>query len=591
MVVSGVSGAPTLYIMGSRGAADSNAGTLTKLIDATKNWGTNYHANQIVMIVGGTGLTEAQPWRNVVSNDATSLTVDSPWLIQHDTTTEYVVLTDSVSEVTGHGLTAPVTDVQVSEMNGMVLFAQGDAVAIRRMREYNNAGTWTREFADDGTNKCTFLDYKANANKLVFVSFLGSIQFADPVAWSTASHTLSTLVAVGSQNRKATGSIVYQDQDGEEVVWVFKTDIPWIVPKDGTGTDTPYPVHLPEMGTVRDFGNGRASCTNGVYLYFSLKRGVQRYYSGQFDSVGPDLGEAQSMPSTRKGAVSAMVSLPSKYHVAIDGGTGYSSILDSDGWHERYRAPKGLRIKSLAYQPIPGTMPGRMWMYQGNDVLYIPFPSEGPNELESPAYRFTHEFAITGSWMHAGILDVQKMVKSIKISSDDLVAGAQWFELDYRLDTVSDWVTFATPINTYPNQTLDLTSIYGLASKQIQLRLRGYTTSNTKTPVLLATIVYAVLRTDVKYTYPMTFRIMDHEPLLSLREEDTMTGADKLAQVEDWADSSTDSMLMMTSVSPLYHNRLIFLNPPNTWQILHAGQDGNEFRKDVYICTATAQEA
>ena len=591
-VLSGSSGAPSLYMMGDRGSADSNAGQLTKLIDATKTWTTDQHAGKVVKVIAGPGVTEAQPWRYISSNDGTSLTVSPAWEIQHTTATDYVIMGSEVTEISSHGLTAPVTSVLV-DPNGFVAFAQGESVNIRQMAETNSAGTWTRLFGDDGTNKASYLAYEYRANVVVSAlqtaadSSVG-ISFA-PAAMYGVAHVFATEVHV-TYNARLTGLLIYPDQSGDEVAWVMTDTIPYNVPGDGTGTDTPYPVNLPEMRTVRYEKNGSVSCTNGVYLYFNLLNGIQRYYNGQFDSIGPDLDEG--LPEMRRGIVTAMLSLPGKFHVAIDAGANnYSSILDSDGWHERYRAPRNQRIRALGYQVVSGEV-NRMWIYQGGDLLYIPFPSSGANELEEyPDYPYTHEFAIVGSKMHAGILDVQKMLKQIKIMSSNLYAGRCWFEMDYRLNDDETWIAFSTLFTTSPTQSLDLTSLYGIAGKAIQLRIRGYTSDNTQTPILLASIIYAVLRTDVKYSYPLNFRLMDYEPLLSLQEEDTLTAAAKLTLVENWADSSTTSMLLMTSVSPLFHNKLIFLNPPNTWQILHAGQDGNTFRRDVYICSATAQEA
>jgi hypothetical protein len=595
-VISGESGAPTLWMAGDRGAADANTGTLDRLVDATKSWTANMHAGKIVMVIDGPGKEEEQPWRQVVSNAGTYLVVDANWKIEHTTATVYVILGADVTEITGHGLTAPVTDVQVTT-TGIVLFAQGDSVNIRRFREYNNAGAWTREFADDGTNKATFLDYKPQAKKIVKANNADaagdvSIALADPVAWATAGHTFAAAIPIDSKHRKITGTIVYPDTGGTEALYVFKVDIPFVVPATGN----PYPINLAEMRTVRSANNGRASLVHNVYLFFSMQQGLQRYYNGQIDAVGPDLGEG--LPSNRRGPIVALQGYPGKYFAAIDAGaSGYSSILDSDGWHERYRAPLGQRIKAMSFQVIPGAQVDRLWIYQGNDLLYVPFPSETANELEDAAYPYTPEFAVILSRMHAGIFDVQKIIKKIKLQTEGLEIDSTngnrvcWFELDYRLNELEEWTPLNDAFTESPTQMVDLTKQLGIAGKRIQFRVRGYTTDCTKTPVLLAIIVGAVIRTDVKYMYPMQLRLVDHEPLLSGRADDPLTAAEKLKIIEDWADSSTDSMLMMRSVSTLFDDKVIFLNPPTTRQILYKGQDGNDFKKDVFICSASMQEA
>jgi len=236
-------------------------------------------------------------------------------------------------------------------------------------------------------------------------------------------------------------------------------------------------------------------------------------------------------------------------------------------------------------------------MFQGNDLVWLPFPSETANELEDTNYPYTPEFAVVLSRMHAGMFDVQKIVKLIKLQTEQLemetgsIEPVCWFELDYRLNDDEDWTPFDDIFTTSPTQEIDLTEQYGLAGKRLQLRLRGYSTDNSKTPVFLAIIVNAVLRTDVKYMYPMTFRLMDNEPLLTSEEYDPMTAKERLEMVEDWADASSDSMLKMASVSPLFDGKMVFLNPPTTRQVRFNSETDNPFKRDVFVCSVTVQEA
>jgi hypothetical protein len=150
--------ASKLYINGARGAATSNSGDLNYLnAGGSPGWATDEYVGAVVIIIGGAGLAEEQNWRVITGNTSASMRVDAPWKIAQDTTTEFVILGSlKWVEITGHGLTVPVTSILVSSKN-VVYFAQGDSVNMRRMREYNNAGTWTRDFAADGTNKAVFL--------------------------------------------------------------------------------------------------------------------------------------------------------------------------------------------------------------------------------------------------------------------------------------------------------------------------------------------------------------------------------------------------------------------------------------------------
>lgn len=600
-VISGATGAPRLYMAGDRGTADANTGQMSKVIDATKTWSTNQWVGHVVMLTDGTGKLEPNIWRTVTANDASSLTVDVDWTITQDTTTEYVILGTTLTEITGHGLTAPVTSVLVST-TGVIYFAMGDAVTMRRMREYTSTGTWTREFADEtATTKAVHMVYKPQSQKIVIsnnsdasgnVSVTTSTNATIP-DWGTAL-TWGTAVKVDSKYRRITSLVVYPDAAGNEAVWAMKTDVPFMIPSTGN----PYPINLPEMKTVRSPNNGVNPLVNGVYLYFPMLQGLERYYAMQVDDIGPNLGEG--LPVNRRGPIVAMQGYPGKMFIAIDAGTaGYSSIMDSGGWHERYRAPYGQRITAMAFQVVPGTGLDRLWFYQGNDLLFLPFPSDTVNELEDANYPFAPEFSVTLSRMHAGMFDTQKIIKKVKLQTERLEVNDAtgepvcWFELDYRLDANDEWTTIEDPFTVSPNQEVDFTKQYGVSGKRVQFRFRGYSTDAYKTPVFIAIIIGAVLRVDVKNFYgPFTFRLMDDEPSLTLRERDTgMTAAEKLQTLEDWGDASNDSMLLMRCVSGMCDNKMIFLNMGARRQIAFAGTADNPYKSDVYVVSATMQEA
>jgi hypothetical protein len=230
--------------------------------------------------------------------------------------------------------------------------------------------------------------------------------------------------------------------------------------------------------------------------------------------------------------------------------------------------------------------------------------SNGVEELNDSAYTYTCEGAIVLSRMHSGMFDVQKLIRTIKIwadnliwSDDDSTARIQ-INLDYRLDDDTAWTPITGTLIQSPMSTLDMVSVFGLAGKRIQLRLRLQSDDNTKTPILKAAIVEAVLRINAKYMYNMNFRVMDDEPTLTPREMDdnssTAAGNSaltKLAKIEDWADADTDSLLYMTSNSPLYNGKYVFINPPVIRQVATDPDSTRQWTGNMFICSTTAQEA
>lgn len=598
--VSAASGAPKIYMAGDRGAADSNTGNLNKLIDATKNWDTDEHAGYVVMIVDGPGKLEPQPWRTIVSNSPSELILDEDWTIEHTTSTSYVILSPQIREITGHGLTAPITDVLVSP-TGVIYVCMGDSVTVRRLRAFNDSGTW-KDFdnascqADEtATTKATFMVYKPQAKKIVMANnsdtngdvSVNTNTNANIPEWGTAL-TWGTAVPVDDKHRLINSMIVHPDGSGNEAVWILKTDMPFIL-----SSGNPYPAGPEEFRTVRNRKNGRNPLKHDVYLYFPLLQGLQRYYGGTYTDVGPNLGEG--LPENRRGEVACAVGYPGKFMIGIDAGsTRYSSITDSGGWHERYRAPKGKRILSMTFQVVAGEVLDRLWIWQGNDLLYLPFPSSSTNELEDAAYPYAPEFSVELARMHAGMYDVQKMIRYLKLQTERLEADDEgnpltWFELDYKLDDSSEWTKLPVTFTKSPTQEVDFTDIFGLVGKRLRFRIRGYTRDASKTPVFLAIIIFAVMRVDVKAIYGSLDVLCEDDEHIGLRESDGMSAAEKLKMLEDFGDASNDSLLLLRSVSSLFDNKMVFLNVGSRRQI--------RFRKpgmaggDAYVVSISFQDA
>jgi len=120
----------------------------------------SFTVNELVgctlQVVAGKCYSEHPNYRTIISNTTDSITLDSGFLNTPDTTTDVVILgRDLWTEITTTGIANGITSICVA--NEIVYFAQGEDVKIRKMREYNNSGTWTREFDDEGTSKASFM--------------------------------------------------------------------------------------------------------------------------------------------------------------------------------------------------------------------------------------------------------------------------------------------------------------------------------------------------------------------------------------------------------------------------------------------------
>ena len=142
-----------LYLLGYRGVCASNTGNLNYLYDDDASWTNDYWNNDYVYIIGGSGSLEQKTWRRITDTTSDKIyTTGDNWVIDHTTSTEYVIYSHIWSE--WQTLSEPVTDVAV--IGDKVYFCYGNAedgttFRVERYREYNNGGTWTKQLEDDET--------------------------------------------------------------------------------------------------------------------------------------------------------------------------------------------------------------------------------------------------------------------------------------------------------------------------------------------------------------------------------------------------------------------------------------------------------
>jgi len=318
------------------------------------------------------------------------------------------------------------------------------------------------------------------------------------------------------------------------------------------------------MGAIASWKNGRVHGRQGSYLYFSVQNSFWRFYHPNFDDIGPTNDEG--LPTNRQGPVSGFVPYPGRFYISIDAGvSGYSSVLANTGgtsYHESYRAPLGQRIYDIGFQVVPGNSPDRMWILQGADLLYIPFPSETYDPYTDSNYLFTHEGVIEQGEMTAGLYDVFKYWNKQKIRSRNLIRDDEtgimktWMEYDYRVSEDDAWSTLRDPFSISPVEEHELEPDYGVSSQILYGRIRMYSADQTKTPKLLATALSGVTVSEPKFTYEVTVAIglkdKNGDPIDASTVE-TMKILDK------WCGIARP--LRLGSHNPLYDNKRVFLMP------------------------------
>ena len=387
-------------------------------------------------------------------------------------------------------------------------------------------------------------------------------------------YTLGSTDPISIPDTKITGLERYNEP---ETCWVMAED------QIGEIRNNYYqPIPLRELESVRSGDNGKAHLVHDVYLYFSLKDGVDKYYRQHLDDMGPnrDMG----LPNDRQGPIVCMVGYPGRIYAAVDGGDdGYGSVFcyNSGGWHEIYRSRFiGRRIRKLYIQSVPGYIHSRLWISEGSDILWIPIAI---NPLRDANFKYIHESAVISSRIYGGLQDVAKFFKSVKLATRNLTTGIE-VQVDYRTDVNTAWTRVVGAYDSSPYEEQNLSSAYDVSGRWIELRTVLQTNNNTITPEIFAWVLKAIEREEGKYANTYTFRVKDWDRDIMGNPLD-YTVSSFMSSLETMINSPLP--LLMNSISELDDNQYVVAQPASLKRLrVIPEEDGRE----VHICQLTLLE-
>ena len=564
-----------LFINGYRFTAAAGSTQNVIKVPATITLTLNELTGCVLQIIAGVGYTEAENYKKIASNTAgagAEITLQGGFLNTPDSTTDIVILGhDLWTEIETTGIDNGVYDYVVA--NDIVYFCQGESYNIRRMREYNSAGTWTREFDDDGTNKASFMEsLPSHDGKMRIWKFNNPVSgpptaaYSAIKAWGTAldfitkptelAATTDYPIIVGDPRSKITNVLGY----GEPL-------IPYVLKEDELGSiNNGVYAKLPinELAQVRSEVNGITAIQYGVYLFFNVLDGWERYYENRLDDVGPNRDEG--LPAIRRGIVSSVVSYPGGMYLGIDAGaTGYSSVLywNQIGYHEEYRAPYGERIRGLHVQTIPGSNVGRLWIGLSYSTVWIPVTL---NPRKQADYSYTGSGSLISSWFNGGFGEINKFWKSIQLYSEGLAAG-QTITMEYQTDVNETWYALPSAFTQLPMEEVLMSTDYSVYGKRWRYRITMTTNDETKTPRIKAMTIPAVTRLPANKSWSVIVladdAMVDHQGV-----KQSISAKELMDQLQTWADSeSTPLPLTLRSPVSAFDNKRVFLEPPSVQPI------------------------
>ncbi len=598
-IVENTNATPRIYINGDRGVATGTQTTST-LQDTTKAWTVDQWKGAVIKVTGGANKGE---WSLIRSNTSNTITVDADEAWTQPVTgaggTEYVIVgSDYFTEITGHGMTGGAVKHAVVSQKDVVYFTRKDTVNIRRMREYNNAGVWTREFADDGTNKAVFLVARADSVSGPMMERAQNNDANGDVSVSSAATqpwgvdlSFGSPILCGPRDEPITGLEVY---GSPERLVVLKEGTPGTIID---GVFNPFP--LRETMAMRSEDNGVGHVVHNLYLYYSFGiAGVERYYRDELDDMGPNRDDGLVPWLTVP--VVKMLSYPGRLFAGLGtrpdqwwrfrwDGWGQlvrrSSILkhNGQGWHPWYVHPAdNIPLVGMYIQTIPGPSPDRLWVSLAgerlSELIYLHLPSGNVQAGVDPNYERNHQAVMQLSYCYYDYVDAQKFFDRIKIVTETMLPGTHSITGKYDADDGTGWHAFDSELSAGgEGGSLVVKSSDGHQAGMVQgQRLSVMLFLNTEDPltgpVIRAAIQSGVQFLDTKYRVDINFRLADEDLDFEGDEEEMVianpdgttsviqpTAKQKADQLAAWA--SRGEVLTMRSILEVYDNHVVSIDP------------------------------
>lgn len=539
--------AASLLMNGDRGVCTGTQATTT-IVDSTKSWATNQWVGCSVYITAGPNKGES---RLIASNTATTLTLSgAAWPLTPTTGatgTEYVIVgslvwTDAsyATALSSSTLTQYATDVEV--FGDTVYVAQGDLAAspaLVRMREYNNAGVWTRQFAADGTNKASLLRASTHHTSGVPVLYramqlAGTVSCAPKVTWGT-NLTFESDIDCGARTSLITGLVDYNNQlyaSQEENLWSLK---------DGTFARVPI-----TLDRARDERNGVAMAWWNTQLFFSFLSGLERLYGSTVDDIGPDRGTG--MPSFRRGKIVDLVPVANHLYVSYASTVCSSVMVTTDpggDWHTLYVHPRSGEVTSgIYYQTIPGQA-NRIWFTAGANLMCLIMPDELHNPINDSNMLYSPHGYLVTSWFDADSPELDHYFDQLRFSTRNANVTNS-IEIEYQLDdadyNTAAWQKFALSDRSVYQSPYLKVNVNGDNGRNVtgrRIRFRLHFICDGLTPMIMNALEMRLVQmNEVLYDYIMDITLKDRIMLMNGQDavERVMTPVQIL---ESWKEDAT----------------------------------------------------
>lgn len=369
----------------------------------------------------------------------------------------------------------------------------------------------------------------------------------------SASHSITRSFKLTLYNEMLCGRgilpVIVGQVDGDNITGLEAYGDPetlWVMTEAGFGgvkNNRYQPVPMREIKTARHANNGLGHTISDVYLMFTWKGRLQRYYRQNMEDLGPDFPSGMNDIA---GEVVDVISYPGRRYVAVDGGENNRSMIlchKGDGWHEVYTSFPGERIRKLYVQPIEGRS-DKLWASVGGDVMWFPIVLDSAELPANSDYLYVPMGYLDTSWIYTDDKDLEKVFRRLVMTLEDAKSSNFDVEVFFKVDQEdADWERVsAKEILSY--STIQFKSVYGtnkaVRGNRIRFRIQPLTKSISESPVVRAIQARIYRVPEVKYAYTLLSKVSAISINLRGDEEKVIgTKADAeaaFAQLDGWAE-------------------------------------------------------
>lgn len=342
-------------------------------------------------------------------------------------------------------------------------------------------------------------------------------------------------------------------RDGDDITGLDLYGDPetlWVFTESGMGEVTNNrfkPVPLRELNVAHHPNNGRGHEVHDVYLLFTWRGRLQRYFRQNLEDLGPDFPTGLIDIA---GDIVDVVTYPGRVYAAVDGGrNGKSMIICYKGgaWHEVWTSFSGERIRKLYIQAIQGHS-DKLWASVGSFTMWFPITLDATQLPANSDYLYRPTGYLDTSWIYTEDMELDKFMRSVIMVRNRATDADLDVNMYYQIDDEdADW-TEMTNVDDLTASAKEFNFSDGTAGASIQgnrvrFRIELHTFDITKSPVVRSIQTRLYRLPEIRYSWTWIAKASSISINLRGDEEKTLgtqaTVLAGLAKLDEWASSLT----------------------------------------------------